>query len=119
MQREKCKRRSAKGGVQEECERRSAKGVVQGEVLKVECEVECSPEKEPFDTPKHARWPTATCGSINRIAYGKGPLLALEGRGNVNDEPNLISQCAIKRPRKCDTKSLQNLDRKRPENHEQ
>ena len=30
---------------------------------KVECKVECTQDKEPENAFKHARWPTATCGS--------------------------------------------------------
>ena len=30
---------------------------------KVECKVECNQDKEPENASKHARWPTATCGS--------------------------------------------------------
>ena len=64
----------AKGGVQKEkCKRRNVKGGVQGEMQ----EVECIPEKEPLDASQHARWPAATCGS--KLPTANVPLRALDG----------------------------------------
>ena len=57
MQREKCNRRSVKGGVQGEMQ-----------------EVECIAEKDTLDVFKHARWPAATCGSkLPAASFRAGP----------------------------------------------
>ena len=46
------------GKLSEKNDRRNAKR----RNAKVEYMVECNQDKEPLDTLKHARWPTATCG---------------------------------------------------------
>ena len=65
------------GKLSEKNDRRNAKR----RNAKVEYMVECNQGKEPLDTLKHARWPTATCGSrclrqVPHRAWGVGCCMA-------------------------------------------